>query len=153
MHAGAERHVWVGIAPDVEIVGSIEHRRIPVRGPEQQAELGSLGNRCAADLRVLQHPPLEHLQRGVPPHQLWIARGTKVALLRRRASWSGLRNNDHQPFPVTFTVASRPAFRSRTQVPISSSSVSRSPSSRTSASPLIRSSRGSARRSLERVRR
>ena len=51
------------------------------------------------------------------------------------------------------TDASCPALRSRTQVEISSSSVSGSPASTTAARPLMRSSPGRARRSASRSRR
>ena len=82
-----------------------------------------------------------------------MAVGTREGSARRRASWSGLRNSAHHPLPVTFTEASCPALRSSTQVPISSSSVSRRPSSTTWASALIKSSFGWARRSCDSARR
>ena len=108
------------------------------------------GHAHAVDLDVLEHPALEHLQRRVVAHQL-LDRGGHQRRARRaaRSSAPGLRNSAHQPLPVTFTVASWPALSSSTQVPISSSSVSRSPSSTTSASALIRSPVGVARRSRD----
>src|SRR5918999_1249336 len=81
------------------------------------------------------------------------ALGTSERSERSISSWSGLRNRAHQPFPVTLTVASWPALRIRTQVPIISSSVSRSPWSTTRTSSPIRSGVGSRRRSRIRARR
>ena len=57
--------------------------------------------------------------------------GCRAWSARSRCSWSGWRKSVHQPRSVAFTVASCPAFSSSTQVPTSSSSVSRSPSSTT----------------------
>ena len=72
-----------------------------------------------------------------------IAVGTSPGSARSRARASGWRNSAHQELAAPLTDASCPALRSRTAVPISSSSVSRSPSvSRTAPSWLIRSVAG-----------
>ena len=44
--------------------------------------------------------------------------GSSAGSARSRASCAGLRKSAHHPFPVTFTVASWPAFSRSTQVPI-----------------------------------
>jgi hypothetical protein len=46
-----------------------------VRGTEQQPDLGAARDRHPVDLDVLQHPPLEHLQRGVVPHEFFYRGG------------------------------------------------------------------------------
>jgi hypothetical protein len=52
------------------LFGPVEHLGVAVGAPEQQGQLLSLRHLLSGDLRVLQHPPLEHLERGVVAHQL-----------------------------------------------------------------------------------
>ena len=107
--SGAPRQKWTPAPNDTCGLGSRatssssgcdEHACVAVGGAEEQPELGPFRHRRAADLRVLEHPPLEHLQRRVPSHQLLDGpRSQRSVCSRSRASCAGLRNSDHHPLP------------------------------------------------------
>src|SRR5690349_16688414 len=72
VNAAAEADVLGGVgATDVEIVGSLEDAGVSVRRAEEERQLRAERNRDVADRKaVLEHPPLEELERRVEPDQL-----------------------------------------------------------------------------------
>lgn len=70
MDAGSEGEMRVRVPSEVQRVGPIVDVGVVVRAAEQQAELRAARDRHPPHLDRLQHPSLEHLQRGVESHEL-----------------------------------------------------------------------------------
>ena len=130
--------------------GIVPARRIAVGGGEQQADLLALLEPDALDLDRLQRIAVEEVQRRVEAERLLAdARQLNSSLEKSAAGDSSDSRIAFTALPIECTVASWPAFRSWIVPAISSSSESFSPAASAAIRWLIRSSRGSLRRSRD----
>lgn len=146
MDAVAESEMAGGVAGEVQTVGVGKAVGVAVGGGRGDPDRLARGDGDPADGDVLDGKAADGQQsRALVAEELLGGRGEPGRVPRRAASCPGCWNRASTAFPISCTVFSYPAKRMRKASDISSSSLSRSPSSRTAIRSESRSSAGSLR--------